>query len=329
MKNLKFTLGIIFRDNVQFKRAVMMYSLVNGYGEIHFHRNEKLKITVKCAKDCPWMCVAGKMYGSNNIQIKTVIDDHTCGRTWANKNMTTSLLPDLYLNRIKLNPTWPVESFLSTVESEWNHGCTKMKAYKALNKDFKIIEGKHAEQYTKLWDFVEEVRRTNPGSTVKLKLDEGRFHMIYVCLEACKEGFKAGCRSLIGLDGCHLKVLHGGLLLCVVGIDPKDETWIIAYAVVEMENKATWIWFLQLLADDVSIENQNGWTFISDKQNGLILAFQKVLPRCHHRFCVRHLYTKYMNLFKGKTLKDALWGNYQKNNGSTFQKGDGGGLEAR
>ncbi|XP_048440371.1 uncharacterized protein LOC125477383 [Pyrus x bretschneideri] len=141
--------------------------------EIHFHRNEKLKIAVKCAKDCPWMCVAGKMYESNNIQIKTVIDDHTCGRTWANKNMTASLLTDLYLNRIKLNPTWPVESFLSTVESEWNHGCTKMKAYRALNKDFKIIEGKHAEQYTKLWDFVEEVRRTNPGSIVKLKLDEG------------------------------------------------------------------------------------------------------------------------------------------------------------
>ncbi|KAB2637125.1 hypothetical protein D8674_027659 [Pyrus ussuriensis x Pyrus communis] len=42
------------------------------------------------------------------------------------------------------------------------------------------------------------------------------------------EGFKVGCRPLIGLDGCHLKSRHG----------------VIAYAVVEMENKDSWIWFL-------------------------------------------------------------------------------------
>ncbi|KAM1146343.1 hypothetical protein COP2_039372 [Malus domestica] len=74
-----------------------------------------------------------------------------------------------------------------------------------------------------------------------------------------------------------------------------------------MENKAAWIWFLELLVDDVGIANQDGWTFISDKQKGLIPAFQKVLPRCHHGFCVSHLYTNYRNLFKKKALKDALW----------------------
>ncbi|XP_070672426.1 uncharacterized protein [Malus domestica] len=60
-----------------------------------------------------------------------------------------------------------VDFFLATVESEWNHGCTKRKAYKALDRALKIIEGKHAEQYTKLWDFAKEVKKTNPGSTVK------------------------------------------------------------------------------------------------------------------------------------------------------------------
>ncbi|XP_070669134.1 uncharacterized protein [Malus domestica] len=174
MKNPTLTLGFVFRDHVQFKQAVIMYSLVNGYGEIHFPKNEKLKVIGKCAKWCPWKCCAGKMYGSNNILIKTILDEHTCGRTWANKNMKSSLLTDLYMDRIKLNPIWPVDSFLATVESEWNHGCTKRKAYKALDKALKIIEGKHAEQYTKLWNFAEEVKKTNPGSTVNVKLDRGR-----------------------------------------------------------------------------------------------------------------------------------------------------------
>ncbi|KAB2600177.1 hypothetical protein D8674_010448 [Pyrus ussuriensis x Pyrus communis] len=176
MKNPTLTLGLVFRDHVQFKRAVIMYSLVNRYGEIHFPRNEKLKVVAKCAKGCPWKCCAGKM--------------------------------------IKLNPTWHVNSFLATVKSDWNHGCAKRKAYRALDRALKII------------------------------------------------------------------------LLCTVGIDPNDETWVIAYTVVEMENKSSWIWFLELLAVDVGIVNQGGWTFISDKQKG--------------------------NLFKGKTLKDTLWSDLKK-----------------
>ncbi|KAM1646215.1 hypothetical protein ACFXTN_007273 [Malus domestica] len=146
--------------------------------------------------------------------------------------MKSPLLTDLYIDRIKLNPTWPVDSFLATVESKWNHGCTKRKAYRALDRVLKIIEGKYAEQYTKLWDFAEEVKNTNPRSTVNVKLNRGRFQRIYVCLRACKERFKSGCRPFIGLDGCHLKSVYGGQLLCTVGIDPNDETWVIAYAVV-------------------------------------------------------------------------------------------------
>ena len=54
--------------------------------------------------------------------------------------------------------------------------------------------------------------------------------------------------------------------------------------------------------------NQRAWTFIFDKQKGLIPSFEKVLPNCNHRFCVRHLYTNYnVYGFKGKRLKDALW----------------------
>ena len=211
------------------------------------------------------------------------------------------------MDKIKLNPTWHLDSFLATVESEWNHGCTKTKAYKALDRALKIIEGKHAEQYTKLWDFAEEVRKTNPGSTVKVKLDSQRFQRIYTCLGTCKEGLKSGCRPLIRLDGYHLMGVNGSQLLCIVGIDPKNETWVIEYVMVEMENKSSWIWFLELLAVDVGIVNQQGWTFISDKQKGLISAFQKVLPNSHHRFCVRHLYINFRNMFKRKTLKDALW----------------------
>lgn len=37
------------------------------------------------------------------------------------------------------------------------------------------------------------------------------FQRLYVCLEACKNGFKRGCRPIIGVDGCHLKGEFAGI----------------------------------------------------------------------------------------------------------------------
>ncbi|XP_061993412.1 uncharacterized protein LOC133711278 [Rosa rugosa] len=131
---------------------------------------------------------------------------------------------------------------------------------------------------------------------------------MYVCLGALKKGFKAGCRSLIGLDGCHLKSPYGGQLLSAVGVDANNSTWVVGYAMVEQECKDSWIWFLELLANDLDIRSDGArWTFISDKQKGLLPAFEVVFPSAEHRFCVRHLWPNFNKKFPGKALKDQLW----------------------
>ncbi|XP_024164163.1 uncharacterized protein LOC112171170 [Rosa chinensis] len=80
-------------------------------------------------------------------------------------------------------------------------------------------------------------------------------------------GFRAGCRPILGLDGCQLKSAYGGQLLAVDGLDPNNTTLVVAYAMVEMESKNSWDWFLRLLAKDLNITGEgNGFTFISDKQ---------------------------------------------------------------
>ncbi|CAB4313346.1 unnamed protein product [Prunus armeniaca] len=122
-----------------------------------------------------------------------------------------------------------------------------------------------------------------------------------------KEGFKAGCRPIIGLDGCFLKSVYAGQLLTVVGIDANNETWVIGYAVVESECKESWIWFMELLVKDCHIVNQFGFTFISDKQKGLLPAFGQVVPNCDHRFCARHMFSNYRVFFKAKSLRDKFW----------------------
>ncbi|CAL8089112.1 unnamed protein product [Prunus armeniaca] len=72
---------------------------------------------------------------------------------------------------------------------------------------------------------------------------------LYLCLDACKKGFFVGCISIIGVDGCHLKGPFSSQLLGAVGVDANDNMYPVAYAIVELETKETWSWFLELLMD--------------------------------------------------------------------------------
>ncbi|KAK4394334.1 hypothetical protein Sango_1904200 [Sesamum angolense] len=183
------------------------------------------------------------------------------------------------------------------------------QAYRAKRQALKKLEGSPEQQFTKLWDYAEELRRTNPGSTIILGVnDVNRFEKFYVCLSALKKGFLGGCRPIICVDGCHLKGPHKGILLTAVGVDPNNNLYPIAYSVVQKESRDTWEWFLTVLKQDLCIQRDNEYTFMSDKQKGLIQAFQSVFPNSTHRFCVRHLHNNFKNAgYRGLAYKNALW----------------------
>lgn len=68
------------------------------------------------------------------------------------------------------------------------------------------------------------------------------------------------------MDGCHLKSKLRGKLSCAIGRDANDNMLPIAWAVVEIENKDSWKWFLTLLLKDIGSVEDMGWTFMSDQQ---------------------------------------------------------------
>ncbi|KAK4385541.1 hypothetical protein Sango_2678100 [Sesamum angolense] len=155
-----------------------------------------------------------------------------------------------------------VNEFRSELCTTLKANVSKQQAYKAKIKAMQMIQGNMKEQFSRIRDYCLEMLRSNPGSNVTLKLiraeNEGgkpTFQRLYICLVACNEGFKV-CRKVIGLDGCFLKGPQGGQFLTAVGIDANNNIFSIAYAVVENENKDSWVWFLTLLEEDISFENQ-------------------------------------------------------------------------
>ncbi|XP_061362271.1 uncharacterized protein LOC133306022 [Gastrolobium bilobum] len=188
------------------------------------------------------------------------------------------------------------------------------KVTKALHKAKARIEGCEKEQYAKLRDYLGELLRSNPGSTCQMQVIPQPdpqappiFSKLYICLDACNRGFKAGCKPLIGLDGCFLKGYYGGQLLSAVGEDANKSFNVIAYAVVDSETKKNWQWFLTLLQEDIGNHGVYGWSFISDQQKGLIPALKEVTPGAHHHFCVQHVWKNFIKQWKDKAIRGIVW----------------------
>ncbi|CAL8170158.1 unnamed protein product [Prunus armeniaca] len=175
---------------------------------------------------------------------------------------------------------------------------SRSQLYRVRQKATAVSEGTYTKQFETLWDYVEELKKTNVGTTVKIKsnLEGGkyRFERIYICLAATKKRFIDVLRPVVGLDGCYIKGKHPGQLLSVVGVNHNNGMYPIAYVVAKAENYATWTWFLELLAVDLGIENSNGYVFITDRQKSLIDTIGDMFPNSEYRHCPKHLYPNFI-----------------------------------
>ncbi|KAI3511151.1 hypothetical protein L1887_18295 [Cichorium endivia] len=133
------------------------------------------------------------------------------------------------------------------------------------------------------------------------------FSKFYVCFDGLKKGWRSGCRRIINLDGCFLKGLCSGELLSAVGRDANNQIFPIAWAVVCVENKQNWKWFLENLADDLHLESGLSVSLMSDQHKGLLEAVKEVLPDAEHRQCARHIYANFKKRFTGAQFETLFW----------------------
>ena len=285
MVDPKFFVGLLFDDKRIFKQAVDYYGVKWGK---HFRwgKNDTSRMRAKCnSANCGWFIYASKEVDSDAFVIRTMGPSCNCGRTFHHKRANSGFLSRHYMDFLRLNKRVSVTEFKEKVHLELNVNITRDQVSKTFMKAKLLIYGSYKQQYTKLWDYCEELLNCNPGSTIHMETTvddisgKERFQKIYICFEALKKGFKAGCRQLIGLDGCHLRGPHPGVLLTAVGIDANDCIYPIAYAVVEIENKSSWKWFMEFLKHDLCIHEQKTWTFISDRQKVITIFLFFGLPK--------------------------------------------------
>ncbi|GKB38186.1 mutator type transposase, partial [Tanacetum coccineum] len=264
---------------------------------------------------CPWKVHISKGKNEETWTVRTLTDDHDCLQTRNVNMLTDEFLVKEIEETIKPNPEVPIRALKDQLQKKYQLGVSDSKIYRAKAKASMKVLGDFTEQYALLRDYVLELQRTNPDTTVKLDVERSfnpseptrQFRRIYICLGALKKGFKAGMRDLLGLDGCFMKGQYPGQLLTAVGVDANHGTYPLAYAVVEAETLNSWSWFLTCLGDDLDLTRESNFTFISDRQKGLIPALAQVFPCAEHRFCLRHIHENMKGQFRGDLYKELLW----------------------
>ncbi|XP_013594587.1 PREDICTED: uncharacterized protein LOC106302671 [Brassica oleracea var. oleracea] len=311
-------LGQAFDSIPEFKEAVVDYALKSGFN-VKFSIWGCEKSEVRCGvvaggegdndgadgnadhvvpsgdgsnknedKGCQFRIYCSYEKSAGMFLIKTFQEEHSCIPDGYSQVVRDRIIAKLFLNEIRRDPTLKPKVMQERLEEKY-------------------------KQYARLKDYKVEVLKCNPDSTMEIgtTTDERGlevFDRIYVCLAALKRTWIAYCRPIFGIDGCFLKTSVQGQFLAAVGRDSNNQLFPVAWAVVQVENTDSWLWFIQKLKHDLKLLDGTGFTLISDRQKGLINAVEHELPRVEHRMCARHIYGNLRRAYPGKELpKDLFW----------------------
>nr|KAJ0207050.1 hypothetical protein LSAT_V11C500241920 [Lactuca sativa] len=229
-----------------------------------------------CSKGaCTFRLWASWMSDEESFQIKSLKAYHNCARNFNFGSLVTyAWIGSHYTKESVESQKISVRKLRLKVKAKFGIQVSMGQCRRAKKYALKLVEGSLIEHYGKLWSYGHEILRTNLGSTGKLDMEDGPdgkkyFRKFYCCFQGVKQGWIEGCRRVIGLDGCFLKGVYKGELLCAIGRDANEKIYPIAWAVVNVENKQNWKWFLELLIDDLNLNLGNGFSLMSDQHKTL------------------------------------------------------------
>ncbi|XP_074322849.1 uncharacterized protein LOC141659821 [Apium graveolens] len=205
----------------EFRDTVRRYGVLDRRG-VQFITNDGRRCQVSCEANCPFYIWCSRDKDSETVTVKTQVDTHLCTKPYNNKMANVKYLCEVFGDRIRKNPQWSCKEMAETIKNELEIEIPRIKVLRLRKMALEGIAESLRQHYARVRDFGQEVLLSNPKNTVKMSTtrlnpeDPVKFKRIYVCYYALKAGWKAGCRPVIGLDGCFLKTVCGGQLLSAI-----------------------------------------------------------------------------------------------------------------
>ncbi|XP_016192215.1 uncharacterized protein LOC107633095 [Arachis ipaensis] len=128
---------------------------------------------------------------------------------------------------------------------------------------------------------------TAPQTVAKWTCPPGyQFEKLFIAYGYCVTGFLRGARPILFIDGCHLIGPYRKTFLAASTCNANNDLFLIAYAIVNVENNENWLWFLSNLKE---LTGSIPVTLISDKHPSIIAVVEQVYDRDRHAYCYRHV----------------------------------------
>ncbi|CAI5993353.1 unnamed protein product [Closterium sp. NIES-65] len=220
---------------------------------------------------------------------------HTCPLHWRQGYAeglanTIPILARRYGNLVRANP------FISPVELKRmleGHGRVVIHYWQAWRLREYILKERYGdwkESFRQVPWLLTRFTVIDPEVQVRLDTLDRCFHRFYVRPSAARHALNY-CRPDVALDGTHLISAQKSVLLIAVTIDGNQEILLLAWALVESENKDAWTWFLKLFLEGFpEWAHRDDASIISDRDKGLVPAAREVMPiHIPHYFCAWHL----------------------------------------
>jgi hypothetical protein len=247
------TVGDRFSTFQDFKACVRLHAILNGYS-IRFVKSDRLRNVVQCggSDQCDYKVRAVWNKKEEKVKVTVVVMEHTRCLGSATPRYSSGRLHSFLKDNVPqimtiTNRTKPRD----VMEAVQKHLNARLK-YGSAHKVLLSLQGKdidiERDQFRLLPAYIELLKKRDPDGRYFLSRDDNtaRFQRIFVCPSACKKQFPLG-PAFIAMDGTFTKNKFRQTILFAVMLDGNNEVSLLAWAVVESENEASWRFFLSQL----------------------------------------------------------------------------------
>ncbi|XP_062014113.1 uncharacterized protein LOC133730564 [Rosa rugosa] len=276
--------GEKFHGAADLREKLRKYAIAVGF-EFVFLRNDLDRIHAVCTnvgtEGCDWHLRALSSSANGCLYITELNYIHTCKgvvRTQKHKLLGSKVVKTCIAADVSYNLSLKPREIMSKFKSTYGFDISYKVALKAKHRAKEAIYGSDADSFSKL-SWYKEAR-------------------LFVAYGGCVEGFQL-CLSVLYVDGTFGKSIYKGHILSATGRNGNQGFYPLAICFCDSETYTNWTFFFKHLKSLLEPQGRV-ITFISDRDTGLLSAFDKVFAGHPHLFCYKHLVANLAGKYRGK-----------------------------